>query len=58
MTSDSQFPGPLISGNIGDQFLVCIFSHYPYMFLKFILLQINVIDQLTDPTMDRATSIV
>lgn len=28
------------------------------MFLRFIHLQINVIDQLTDPTMDRATSIV
>ncbi|THH05871.1 hypothetical protein EW145_g4477 [Phellinidium pouzarii] len=36
---DGQFPGPLISGNIGDHF------------------QINVIDQLTDKTMRRATSI-
>ncbi|TDL26600.1 Cu-oxidase-domain-containing protein [Rickenella mellea] len=39
VSAEGTFPGPLITGNIGDNF------------------QINVIDQLTDTTMRRATSI-
>ncbi|KAH8110523.1 Cu-oxidase-domain-containing protein [Phellopilus nigrolimitatus] len=39
VTANGTFPGPLISGNIGDNF------------------QINVIDNLTDTSMRRATSI-
>ena len=37
---NGQFPGPLLSGNINDNF------------------QVEVIDQLTDDTMLRATSVV
>ncbi|KAL5513470.1 LCC11_6 [Sanghuangporus vaninii] len=40
VTANGQYPGPLISGNIGDQFLIIV------------------VDNLTDPTMRRATSIV
>ncbi|KAL5536611.1 LCC11_2 [Sanghuangporus sanghuang] len=39
VTANGQNPGPLISGNIGDQFLI------------------DVVDNLSDPTMRRATSI-
>ena len=37
---NGQFPGPLLKGNINDNF------------------QVNVVDQLTDASMRRATSVV
>ena len=60
-------PGPLITGNVGDHFQV-IFPVYfiaaskVYHVNRFIanprLQQLNVVNQLTDPSLDRATSVV
>lgn len=62
VTAEGQFPAPLITGKKGDRFLVrqiiAVSSILCRDLPASILHQLNVIDQLNDTSMRRATSIV
>lgn len=58
VVANGTFPGPLISGNIGDNFQVGFLVFLIPLLFSEVKYQINVIDNLTDATMRRATSVV